>query len=166
VQYSVFVNNRWKIDLSGNNIWKIHTTNLLLAWHHDHLNPPPSCFVTFWGNPPTLECNVFMQWPLINNDFYYLFLKCFCLRGHPFMTFKCRENGHCSSYFKGVVCISCRWRVDVHKGTRGTVSCGHGVEWVKNVDFLLDVINGWMDKWTPNEKTSTNPLTSHMSCSL
>ena len=44
-------------------------------------------------------------------------------------------EGHCTSHFKRVMCISCRPHVDVHKG-----SCGQGS--VKNLIFL-DVINEW-----------------------
>src|SRR6218665_3845222 len=45
--------------------------------------------------------------------------------------------GHCTSRFKRAVCISCRLRVDVHKGEEGPAhvdACGQG-EGVKNLIF-------------------------------
>ena len=33
-------------------------------------------------------------------------------------------EGHCTSRFKRVLCISCRPHVDVHMGGRGSGSCG------------------------------------------
>src|SRR6218665_3881478 len=48
--------------------------------------------------------------------------------------------GHCTSHFKRAVCISCRPRVDVHKGVGGSGPCGRGGQ---KRDILVDVINGW-----------------------
>jgi len=52
--------------------------------------------------------------------------------------------GHCTSHFKRTVCISCRPRVDVYKGGRGSSPCGRmwTGEGGKNTDFFVDVING------------------------
>ena len=49
--------------------------------------------------------------------------------------------GHCTSHFKRAVCISCRQRVDVHKG-EGVRPCGQGKRGQKP-NFFVDVINGW-----------------------
>src|SRR6218665_1044254 len=52
--------------------------------------------------------------------------------------------GHCTSRFKRAVCISCRPRVDVHKGGRGVgpahVYRGEGGQ---KPDFFVDVVDGW-----------------------
>jgi len=48
-------------------------------------------------------------------------------------------EGHCTSRFKRVMCISCRPHVDVHKG-RSPAHVDRG--WIKKMMFL-DVINGW-----------------------
>ena len=46
-------------------------------------------------------------------------------------------EGHCTSCFKRVMCISRRRHVEVHTG-RGSASCGQGGQ---KPDFLVDVIN-------------------------
>jgi len=55
------------------------------------------------------------------------------------------SEGHCTSRFKRVMCISCRPHVDVHKGRGGSGLCGRmwtGGGGQKSYSFV-DVINGW-----------------------
>jgi len=49
-------------------------------------------------------------------------------------------EGHCASCFKRVMCISCRWHVDVYKSGEGSASCGQRGSQKPN--FLVDLING------------------------
>src|SRR6218665_31879 len=61
--------------------------------------------------------------------------------------------GHCTSHFKRAACISCRPRVDVHKGAEGSGPCGR--MWtegggVKNLIFCGR--HKWMTPYS-NKKT-------------
>jgi len=71
------------------------------------------------------------------------------------------QEGHCTSRFKRVMCISCRLHVDVHKGG------GEGV-WLmwthvdrgsQKSDVFVDVINAWPRRRPPKSSANRRSFT-------